>query len=373
MSFDPFPDLLLLLEVILFFGFTIFAFVRAQRITKSRSYLVMTIGIVLNLLAYILLTTTLFFSPGKGYEGLVLTLAILTNIIFGVGLLVYMNALIMIREDKLPIFSHIAAFLVGISSMLFGFVDISQLSFNTTTLYWEIDYLQGSFKNVFIGVSVTILVIFIIYFGLYLVRKFQKWKNDRKFDVTFIGFAFLAAWMITPFFQTAKVFRQYLLPIVFLCWGIAVFLDPLNMLASNKLPDEITLVSKNDHPILRFNLAEKTVDKNLEEIRMLITGKGMITDSLNSKDKTTDLTLRNKEIKYIKLAKFYIIAIGTTRVDRNSRSAIIKSFKELCKKIDLVYLETALVLKESDEQLFAELLIDNFQRIDATKKKKSEA
>ncbi|MCE7748761.1 MAG: hypothetical protein GPJ51_10205 [Candidatus Heimdallarchaeota archaeon] len=367
MSFDPYPDLFLLLEVVLFFGFAIYAFIRAQRVTKSISYVNLTIGIIINFIGYGFLVSTVFFSDLPKNEGTVLILATLTNIFLGIGFLVLMNGFILIREDKLPIFSHFAALLVGISSMLFGFVDISQLSFNETTLFWEIDYFSGDFKNVFLGVLITILVIFIIYFILYLVRKFQKWQNDKKFDVTFIGFAFLAAWMVTPFFQSSKIFRQYLLPAAILCWGIAVVLDPLNMLASNKLPDEIILVSKNDHPILRFNLAEKSVDKNLEEIRMLITGKNMISDSLNSKDNPKDLTLKNKEIKYIKLAEFYVIAIGT-RVDRNSRSAIIKSFKELCKKTDLEYLETALVLKESDEQLFVELLINNFQRIDASKK-----
>ncbi len=370
MTFDVIPDLILLLEVIFFFGFAIFAFTRAQRITKSISYLYMTTGIIVNLIGYILLILTLFFPPDKGYEGTVRTLATLTNIILGIGFLIYMNALIMIREDKLPIFSHIAALLVGISTMLFGFIGVSTNPvFNETTHYWEIDYMQGDFKSVFIGVSVTILVIFTAYFVLYLIRKFQKWKKGRRFDVTFVGFAFLAVWLITPFFQSAKVFRHYLYPAVFLCWGIAVFLDPMNMLASNKLPDEIILVSNNDHPILRFKLVEKTIDKNLEEIKLFITSKSIISDSLIS-DKSKDLTLRNKAIKYIKLENFYIIAIGT-RVDRNSRSAIIKSFKDLCKTTKLDYLETALVMKESDEQLFVEILKDNFQRIDATRKNKN--
>jgi hypothetical protein len=366
MSFDLFPDLFLLLEVILFFGFTLFAFIKAQRITKSTSYFWLIIGLITNLIGYGFLISTLFFPNLSENEKIVLTLAIITNIVFGLGFLLIMNGLILIREDKLPLFSHIAALLVGVSSMLFGFVDSSQLSFNETTLYWEIDYLSGNFRFVFLAVSISILVIFIVYFVLYLVRKFYKWYRRRNFDITFIGFTFLAVWMITPFFQASKVFRQFFLPAAFLCWGIAVFLDPLNMLVSNKVPEEVILTSKTDHPIFRYNLKDKQIVHNLEEIRMLIAGRKIISESLNSEEKPKDLRLRNKEIKYINLSQFNFIAIGT-RIDRNSQAAIIKSFKEMCKETDLQYLETATVLKESDENLLANLLLENFSSIDASR------
>ena len=369
MSFDLYPDLVLLLEIVLFFGFAIYAFVRAQRKTQSISYFWLIIGLVIDFIAFGFLISTLFFPNVPENEGIVLALAIVTNILFGLGFLLTMNGFILIREDKLPLFSHIAALLVGISSMLFGYVKTSQLSFNETTLYWEIDYMVGDFKYVFLSVSISILIIFTAYFALYLVRKFQLWWKNKKFDLTFVGFAFLATWMFTPFFQATKVFRHFLLPIAVLCWGIAVFLNPLNMLASNKIPEELILVSTTDQPIFRYNLRENRVVKNLEQIQMLITGRKIISESLSSEEKSKDLRLRNKEIKSIKLSDFYIITIGT-RVDRNSESAIIKSFTEFLEETDLSYLETAMVLKNDDEKLLVRLLNDNFSRIDATRNNK---
>jgi len=369
MSFELFPDLILLLEIILFFGFAIYTFARAQRITRSVSYIYITLGIIINFIGYCFLLSTTFFSNTESNKSVVLILAIITNITLGIGFLTLMNGFILIREDRLPIFSHIAALLVGVSSMLFGFLKVDQLSYNDKTNHWELNYLVGDFKYVFITISVTILIIFIAYFILYLARKYQNWRNYKKLDCNFLGFIFLATWMVTPFFQSLKLIRHFLFPVAILCWGIAVFLDPLNMLASNKLPEEIILVSNSDYPIFRYNIREKQAVKNLDEIRMLITGKNIISESLNSHETPKDLQLKDKEIRYLKLSKFYIISIGS-KIDRNSRAAIFKSFKELCNRTDLAYLETALVLKEADEKLFIDIINDNFRRIDATKKKK---
>jgi len=374
MSFDVVPDLILIVEVSLFIGFTIFAFFRAQRITRSASYFLILLGLIGQLIAYCLFIATLLINPIEENKSTVLILAIGFNVLSSIAFLMMMNGLILIREDKLPVFSHIAAVLVGISSMLFGFVSTTQLEYNPSTHYWELDYLkgegfdyfQGAFKYVFLAVSLTTSVIFLTYFAFYLTRKFQIWKKTRKFDFVFLGFAFLAAWMITPFFQEAKVFRQYLFPLALLCWGIALFLNPLDMLVSNKLPHEIILVTNTDQPVFRYNLQEKEINRNLKDVQMMITGTRIIDESVKPSKKKDNLTVRSKEIKYINLSQYSIIQIGS-RIDRNSKAALIKSFKDLYSQTNLDYLSTALVMKEKDENLFKKILDENFLKIDATK------
>ena len=77
MNFNPIPDLLLLITVVICFGFTIFSFIRATRITRSSAYLYLSIGFVIAFLGYLLTVVTMFFSDADNKDGLVLTLIII--------------------------------------------------------------------------------------------------------------------------------------------------------------------------------------------------------------------------------------------------------------------------------------------------------
>ena len=145
MSFTLFPDLLLLLVVIICFGFAIFVFIRAQKITKSVAYIYLSISLIIQFLGYGFLVATSFFSPGTGKESFVLKLAISTNVTIGLSFLIFVYSIILIREDKLSIFSHIATLLVGASSMLISLVNKEQLVFNPDTTFWEINYITNDY------------------------------------------------------------------------------------------------------------------------------------------------------------------------------------------------------------------------------------
>ena len=197
MNFNPFPDLLLLITVVLGFGFTIFSFIRTTKLTKNKSYLYLTIGFVIGLVAYLITVLTTFFSDTDNKETLVLTLIILVNIFMVSAFIVIVNSLILIREDRLPVFSHIAGFLGGACLFILVTIKPSDISYNAAIKFWEVDYNM----NLLLPIGIPVAIFFTIYFALYLTRKFQKWVNYKRFDHIFIGFLLLAFWMIGAFIE----------------------------------------------------------------------------------------------------------------------------------------------------------------------------
>ncbi|MCG3255848.1 MAG: hypothetical protein KAU62_07160, partial [Candidatus Heimdallarchaeota archaeon] len=276
MNFNPIPDLLLLITVVICFGFTIFSFIRATRLTRSSAYLYLTIGFVIAFLGYLLTVVTMFFSDADNRDGLVLTLIIIINISIVVAFLITVNSLILIREDKLPIFSHIAGVLAGASLLIILNIDLTNISYNETIQFWIVKYNM----DLLLPIGVIFSVIFFIYFLLYLARKFQKFLNHKRFDHTLLSIVLIGFWMALIYFENLRVIRHFIFPVAILFFGISVFFDPLNMLVSNKLPAEIILVTENNHPIVRYLVSERKVVKNLDEIKLFIAGKRIISESL---------------------------------------------------------------------------------------------
>ncbi len=365
MNFNPFPDLLLLIVVVLGFGFTIYSFIRATKVTKSKAYLYLTLGFILTFFGYLCVFLTTLFTPADNKETLVLTIIIIDNILMVLGFLVFTNSLILIRENRLPIFSHIIGILSGVVLFTITTIKPADITYNPLTKFWDVQYNM----DLLLPIGIPIAVIFTVYFDLYLTRKFQKWLNFKKFDLTFVAFFIVAFWMVATFIDQLRLIKHFIFPIAILLFGIAVFFDPLNMLASNKLPDEIILVTHNNHPIIRYIVPEKKIEKNLDEVMLLIAGKKIIRESINSSKKPKELILEGKEIKIVNFKDFHIIAIGS-KIDRNSTAAIHLSFCTLKKQTNLDYLHTALVMNEPDEQLFKEIFAENLRRIDAVKRKK---
>ena len=366
MNFNPIPDLLLLITVVICFGFTIFSFIRATRLTRNSSYLYLSIGFVIAFIGYLLTVSTMFFSDADNKDGLVLTLIIIVNISLVVAFLIIVNSLILIREDKLPFFSHIAGVLVGAVLLVIVNIDLTNLSYDATIQFWIVKYNM----TLLIPIGISFSVIFFIYFLLYLARKFQKFLNYKRFDHTLLSFILIGFWMALIYFEDLRVIRHFLFPIAILFFGISVFFDPLNMLVSNKLPDEIILVTENNQPIVRYLVSERKIEKNLDEIKLFIAGKRIISESLNSNKKSKELILEGKEIKIVNFKRFHIIAIGN-RIDRNSTAVIHLSFCKIKKITDLDYLHSTSVMNKHDEKLFIEIFTENLKRIDATKRKKS--
>lgn len=366
MNFNPIPDLLLLITVVICFGFTIFTFIRATRLTRSSAYLYLSIGFVIAFIGYLLTVVTMFFSDADNKDGLVLTLIIIINISIVAAFLIIVNSLILIREDKLPFFSHIAGVLAGASLLIIANIDLTNLSYDETIQFWIVKYNM----DLLLPIGIIFSVIFFIYFLLYLARKFQKFLNHKRFDHTLLSIILIGFWMALIYFENLRVIRHFIFPVAILFFGISVFFDPLNMLVSNKLPDEIILVTENNHPIVRYLVSERKVVKNLDEIKLLIAGKRIISESLNSNKKSKELFLEGKEIKIVSFKRFHIIAIGN-KIDRNSTSAIYLSFCKINKTTDLDYLHSTSVINEQDEKLFIETFTENLRRIDATKRKKS--
>ncbi len=366
MNFNPIPDLLLLITVVICFGFTIFSFIRATRLTRNSAYLYLSIGFVIAFFGYLLTVVTMFFSDADNKDGLVLTLIIIINISIVVAFLIIVNSLILIREDKLPIFSHIAGVLVGAALLVIVNIDLTNISYDETIQFWIVKYNM----DLLLPIGIIFSVIFFIYFLLYLARKFQKFLNYKRFDHTLLSILLIGFWMALIYFENLRVIRHFIFPVAILFFGISVFFDPLNMLVSNKLPEEIILVTENNQPIVRYLVSERKIEKNLDEIKLFIAGKRIISESLNSNKKSKELILEGKEIKIVDFKRFHIIAIGN-KVDRNSAAAIYLSFCKIKKTTDLDYLHSTSVINEQDEKLFIETFTENLKRIDATKRKKS--
>ncbi len=251
--------------------------------------------------------------------------------------------------------------MIGASIILLTDLNLSNLGYDSITSMWEVKY----YSLLFFIVTGIFMAIFLSFFILYLVRKFVKNVNAKQFDISFLGFLVLALWMISAHIQKMHPIRRYLFPLAMLCLGIAVFIDPLNMLASNNIPDEIILVSNHNYPLIRFKCRDGEIDHNLEEVKLLIVGRDFIAESLNSKDKAKEeLKLRNKEIKHLYFKDFHIIVTGT-KVDRNSQAAIYSAFREFENKTDLGYIATSSTLKPSDEEKFKDIFSKNIKRINA--------
>ena len=370
MALASITGLTLLIVTILFIGFAIFSFIRAFLITRNNAYLHIGVGIVLGFFADIFSSIANLYPNEEIYKGTVLVFIIIANICFSLSIFSIFNGLIFIREDKLPMFSYIAALLIGASTALITKLNVSNLSYSEIYAVWKVDYLSPSLPIYFMVVLIISQIIFLTYLILYLIRKSQKLKNNRNFDIGFIAVFFLAIWMLTPFLNELNAFRFFLFPLSLGLLGLAVFLDPLNMLITTILPLEIILVTKHRQPVIRYNVQSNEIDRNIEEIRLLIAGKKVVSDSVKADEKPSDLIMENREVKIIDLRNFYIIAEGM-RINNSVVSAIITAFRDFEEQTDLEYVASSSVLNEPDETLFTNIFAEHLKRIDGRKKNKS--
>ncbi|GAH47885.1 unnamed protein product, partial [marine sediment metagenome] len=226
MAIASITALILLIVTVLFIGFAIFSFIRAFLITRNNAYLHIGIGIVLGFFADIFSSIANFYPNEEINKGTVLILVIIANVCFSISLFSIFNGLIFIREDKLPIFSYIAALLIGASTALITSINTSNLIYDEIYAVWKVDYLSPSLPIYFVIVLLISQMIFIIYLILYLIRKIQKLNNNKNFDIGFIAIFCLATWMLTPFLNELKALRFFLFPVSLGLLGLAVFLDP---------------------------------------------------------------------------------------------------------------------------------------------------
>lgn len=366
MAFVLIPDILLVVETFLFIGFSIFAFIRAFVITRNISYLHFIVGLILSLASYICAIIPGYYVPEDNKINTVVNLIILTNVLMGFAFFMFSNTFILIREDKLPFYAHIIALIIGACLILSSDIDESNLQYDYTASYWNVRYTSP----LLIGLAAVSIIIFLVYFTLYLIRKFQKCKNTKQFDISFIGFAFIAVWMVSFNVSVMKLVRLFFFPLGLLFFGLAVFFDPLNFLSSIRIPDEIILLSRFDQPVLRYNFKDQKIDRNLDEIKLFLASGKMISETMNAYEKPRDLKLKTKEIKYVDLKGYQLITVGTL-MDRNSIAAIKTAFREFRKRTDLDYLGASSVLNDSDEILLVETFTKYLKRIDATKKSRS--
>ncbi|MHA1198692.1 MAG: hypothetical protein ACTSQF_04995 [Candidatus Heimdallarchaeaceae archaeon] len=357
------PALILLIETTLFIGYAIFAFIQAIRVTRNVAYMHILAGVVFGFIANIGTSAASFFTPADNASGLVITCLIIANVFISLSFLSIFTGLILIREDRLPIFSYLATLIVGATMILSTTIEPTQIQYDFNAI-WSVKY-----DNVMIPLMTAIssLILF-TYFILYSIRKIRKLRNNKRIDLSLIAFLLLVFWIIAAFVDSMKVIRMFVLPIVFFLLGLTLSGNPLSLLATNILPEEIILVSRFRQPLGRIDLRENKIVKELEEIQLLLAGKKIISESLKSHDTPKTLKMKAKEIKIVEMKNFKCIVIGS-KIDKNCISATYTAFREFDKKTNLDYLESASVLTEKDEQLFLEIFFDNFNRIDATKRR----
>ncbi|NPD89015.1 MAG: hypothetical protein HGN29_09825 [Asgard group archaeon] len=363
MVFALIPDVLLIIETALFFSFSIFAFIRAYIITRNISYFHFIVGLFLSLAGYIFASIPGYFVPEDNRFNVVLLFIILTNVFIVLAFLLFTITFIMIREDKLPIFAHLIALVIGATIILITDLDESKVYYDYTASFWKVDYSNP----VLLGIASVGIVIFLVYFTLYLIIKFNKFKNTKQVDLSFVGFAILALWMVTFNVNVLKVARLFFFPLGILLFGIAVIIDPLNFLTTKRIPDEIILLSRFDQPIIKYNFKEKKIERDLEEIKLFIASGKIISESMNSYEKPKDLKLKNIEIRYIDLKGYQLISIGT-EIDRNAIAALYTAFRKFRKLTGLDYFGASTVLSDSDETAFVEVFTKYLRCINATKK-----
>ncbi|MCG3224199.1 MAG: hypothetical protein H7647_07010, partial [Candidatus Heimdallarchaeota archaeon] len=142
MAIASITALILLIVTILFIGFAIFSFTRAFLTTRNAGYLHIGIGIVLGFFASLFASIANLFPNEEIYNETVLIVIMITSICFSLSLFSIFNGLIFIREDKLPIFSYIAALLIGASTALVTKINAGNLEYNDIYNVWKVDYLK---------------------------------------------------------------------------------------------------------------------------------------------------------------------------------------------------------------------------------------
>jgi len=368
MAIASITALILLIVTILFIGFAIFSFIRAFLVTRNRAYLHIGVGIVLGFFADIFSSIVNFYPNGEINKGTVLILVIIANICFSISIFSIFNGLIFIREDKLPIFSYIAALLIGATTTLITSINTSNLLYDEIYAVWKVDYLLPPLPISYVILLIISQIILLTYLILYLIRKIQKFNNNKNFDIGFIAIFFLAIWGLTPFITELKTLRFFLFPVSLGLLGLAVFIEPLNLLVTNVLPSEIILVTKHRQPVIRYNVQNNEIDRNIEEVQLLIAGKKVISESLKSPETPKTLKMKAKEIKVVEMKNFNCYVIER-KIDKNCISATYTAFREFNNRTNLEYLESDSVINEMDEKLFLKIFLDNFKRIDATKRR----
>ncbi|MHA1418905.1 MAG: hypothetical protein ACTSVO_03540 [Candidatus Heimdallarchaeaceae archaeon] len=353
------PALMLTIETILLIGYTIYVFIQAIRVTKNVAYIHILAGIVLGLVANVCISVASFYTIASD---VVVVYIIIANISISLSLLAIFNGIIMIREDKLPIFSYIAAIIVGATIILVSTIEQSQLQYDFNAI-WSVKY-----DNVMIPILTAIAsLILISYFVLNSATKIRKLRRNKKIDLSLAAFLLLVFWISAAFMDSIKVVRMFILPLVFFLLGLTLLGNPLGLLSTTILPDEVILVNRFSQPLIILDLKEKKFVREFEEVQLLLAGKKVISDSLKSPDVPKTLKMKTKEIKTVDRENLSCIIIGR-KIDKNCISATNVAFREFSNKTNLEYLESTSVISEKDEKLFVEIFLDTFKRIDATKK-----
>ncbi len=351
------PAFILMIETFLLVGYSIYAFIHAIIVTKNVAYIHILAGIVLGLITNICISIASFYTIASDR---VILYIIIANISICLSLLSIFNGMILIREDKLPIYSYIATLFVGVTIVLVSSIEQSQLRYDFNAI-WSVKY-----DSVMIPIMTTIssLILF-SYFAINSKRRIRKQRRIKKIDISLVAFLILVFWIIAAFIDSMKVVRMFALPIVFFLLGLALLNNPLGLLITKFLPYEIILVSRLSQPLIRLDLRENKIVRELEEIQLLIVGKKIVSESLKSPEAPKSLKMKSKEIKVVDIQDFSCIIIGK-RIDNNCISATYAAFREFVSKTSLDYLESASVLSEKDEKLFLEIFSNYFRRIDAT-------
>lgn len=347
-----------MIESILLIGYSIYAFIQAIIVTKNIAYMHILAGIVLGLVANVFISVASFYTIASV---VVVRFIIIANISISLSLLSIFSGIIMIREDRLPVYTYLAALIVGATMILSTDIEYNQLISVGGNAFWAVN-----FDSIMIPIMTAIssLILF-SYFVLNSKRDIRKLKHNKRMNLSIVAFMLLIFWIIAAFVDSMKVARIFVLPIVFFLLGLTLFKNPLSLLATTILPEEIILVNRLRQPLIRLDLVETKIVKELEEIHLLLAGTKVISESIKSPETPRTLKMKDKEFKVVNVGSFNCLLIGR-KIDNNCISATYTAFREFDKKTNLEYLESASVLTEKDEQLFLEIFLDNFKRIDAT-------
>ncbi len=350
-----------MIETILLIGYSIYAFIQAIIVTKNIAYIHILAGIVLGLVANVCISVASFYTVASV---VVVWFIIIANISISLSLLSIFSGMIMIREDRLPVYTYLAALIVGATMILSTDIEYNQLISVGGNAFWAVN-----FDSIMIPIMTAIssLILF-SYFVLNSKRSIRKLRHNKRMNLSIVAFMLLIFWIIAAFIDSMKVVRIFVLPIAFFLLGLTLFKNPLSLLATIILPEEIILVNKLRQPLIRLDLIENKIVRELEEIQLILAGTKVISESIKSPETPRTLKMKDKEFKFMNVGSFNCLVIGR-KIDNNCISATYTAFREFDKKTNLEYLESASVLTEKDEQLFLEIFLDNFKRIDATKRR----
>ncbi len=336
---------LILVEALICFGFAIFVFYRAYKLTQNSPMLWLTVSSIFAFFSYLLPYLTGFIKPNSALEMVAYYAFSVTNTLIALTLLIFINALVLIKLDRVPMFSHLGTLIVGFGLAFFCDISLMSLEYDHRINNWLPYY---SIHTAII--PMIMITIYIIYFGIYLLPKISQNIKNRTIPFSLLGLTLLLLWNYSVFSNSFHIFRVYIYPLWIFFVALDVYRNPLDLLLSTNKVSEIILFTKYNKPILHYNAEKRIISRDFEDTILFKTGENLMVEKLPKEHRISQLISEGGELISLNMYEMLNIVIIATKIDKNIISASNYFVHKASKTIDFNKLNVKVLLTPEEEQ-----------------------